>query len=101
MAQFDVYKNPNKMLAEEFPYLLDIQNDLHSSLSSRLVVPLARGMKPVKHLAPLFEIEGINVVMSTMDMTSVSVDVFGVFVVNIEKHRTEIVDALDFLVNGF
>jgi hypothetical protein len=34
-------------------------------------------------------------------MTSVMQDVLRVKVTNIEEHRTEIVDALDFLVNGF
>ena len=101
MAQFDVYRNPDPSTAGEFPYLLDIQHDTHHRLRSRLVVPLSLTMKPMTHLTPVFEIEGRKVVMSTVEMTSVSVEIFGEFVVNIEEHRTTIVDALDFLVNGF
>jgi len=64
-------------------------------------VPLAIDVEPVRHLTPVFEIEGQSVVMYTMDMTSVLQDVLRLKVANIEEHRTEILDALDFLVNGF
>ena len=101
MAQFDVYRNIDSTTTEEFPYLLDIQHDTHHRLRSRLVVPLSSMLKPIAHLTPVFEIESRDVVMSTMEMTSVSPDIFGELVVNIKKHRTTIVDALDFLVNGF
>ncbi len=64
-------------------------------------MPLAIDVEPVRHLTPVFEIEGQSVVMYTMDMTSVLQDVLRLKVANIEEHRTEILDALDFLVNGF
>jgi len=101
MAQFDVYRNLSTRSKKRFPYFLEIQNDLHSRLDSRIVVPLAQDVKPVRHLTPVFEIEDQMVVMYTMDMTSVMQDVLSVKVTNIDEHRTEIVDALDFLVNGF
>lgn len=101
MAQFDVYRNDNMQSQKEFPYLMDVQNVLHSRLHSRLVVPLAVGMQAVKYLTPVFQIENIEVVMSTMDMASVPSSLLGNFVVNMKEHRNDIVDALDFLVNGF
>jgi toxin CcdB len=101
MAQFDVYRNLSKVTQNRFPYFLDIQNNLHHRLHSRMVVPLAVGVKPVQHLTPVFEIEGHSVVMYTMDMTSVMQDALSELVVNIEEKRTDIVDAIDFLVNGF
>lgn len=101
MAQFDVYRNPSKATSKKIPYMLEIQNNLHSRLHTRLVVPLVLDAKPVRHMTPVFEIEGQTVVMYTMDMTSVMQDVLSVKVTNIEGYRTEIVDALDFLVNGF
>ena len=101
MAQFDVYKNPNEKTQKQFPYLLDVQNDLHSRMQSRLIVPLAIGVPPIKYLTPQIRIEAQEVVMSTMDMTSVIADSMGDFVVNVKEYRVEIEDALDFLVNGF
>jgi len=101
MAQFDVYRNSNEATTDIFPYLLDVQNELLSSLNSRVVVPLAVGVTPIRHLNPTFSIEERVVVMSTADMAGISHSACGGGVTNLKKHRTEIIDALDFLVNGF
>ena len=101
MAQFDVYVNTNKATVAFFPYLLDVQNDLLGSLKTRVVVPLGLGITPIKHLNPIFEIEGKNVVMSTADMAGISLNSCGKKVLSLESKRNEIIDALDFLVNGF
>ena len=101
MAQFDVYRNNNSATSELFPYLLDVQNDLLSSLQSRVVVPLALGVTAIKHLNPTFSIEEQSVVMSTADMAGVPLSACGECVINLSEHRNEIIDALDFLVNGF
>ena len=47
--QYDVYPNPSPRMRHEYPYLVDIQSDLLSSLATRMVVPLA-----VTTLAPMF-----------------------------------------------
>ena len=101
MAQFDIYENTNKSTLEFFPYLLDVQNDLLSSLKTRVVVPLGLGITPIRHLNPTFEIEGKSVVMSTADMAGISLSACGGKVLNLGDKRNEIIDALDFLVNGF
>jgi len=101
VAQFDVYRNINETTKELFPYLLDVQNNLFSSLQTRVVVPLILGVKPIKKLNPLFVIEGKSVFMSTADMAGISLDSCGELVLNLEDKRYEVLDALDFLVNGF
>ena len=101
MAQFDVYKNLNTKTKELFPYLLNIQNDLLSSLQTRVVVPLALGIKPISHLNPVFMIEGQTVVMSTADMAGISLLECSEMLVNLKDNRDEIIDAVDFMVNGF
>ena len=101
MAQFDVYINGNSSTNAIFPYLLDIQNDLHNLLYSRLVVPLSINSKPIKHLTPQFTIEDKKVIMSTMDMASVSKSILNKKVCNLSEFRSEIIDAVDFLINGF
>jgi toxin CcdB len=40
MAQLCVYKNPNPRTRAQYPYLLDIQNDLLSELRTTIVIPL-------------------------------------------------------------
>lgn len=47
MAQFDVYRNLSQKTQKRFPYFLEIQNNLHRRLHSRIVVPLATGVAPV------------------------------------------------------
>jgi toxin CcdB len=39
--QYDVYANPSSKSADTYPYLVDIQSDLLSGLTTRLVAPLA------------------------------------------------------------
>ena len=101
MAQFDVYRNTNPSTLDLYPYLLNIQNTLFSSLKTRLVVPLGAGMSPVRHLNPLFEVEGRNVMMCTAEMAGIPLSSCGEVVANLSDKRNDILDAMDFLVNGF
>jgi len=80
---------------------LDVQNDLFSTLRTRVVVPLAVGITPVRHLNPVFDISGTTVAMSTADIAGISLDYCTKIVTNLESNRNEIVDALDFMVGGF
>ena len=101
MAQFDVYKNLNKETLKEYPYLLDIQNDLFSNLNTRVVVPLAINFNPIKHLTPQFIINGDKVTMVTIEMAGVNKNLCSEFVMNLSDKRNEIIDAIDFMLNGF
>ncbi len=101
MAQFDVYQNTNSESNQLFPYLLNIQHDLLSSLKTRVVVPLCSDQSPITHLNPQFLIENTKVFMSTADMAGVPLSACGEVVINLEEKRSEIINALDFLVSGF
>ena len=39
--QFDVHENPSPRMRDAYPYVVDVQSDLLSSLPTRMVVPLA------------------------------------------------------------
>jgi toxin CcdB len=101
MAQFSVYKNENPKNNKEYPYLLNVQNDILSSLDTCMVVPLSVTMKPIKHLNPVFEIGGKNVVMSTTQMAGIDKTMLNKEVTNLETFRREIIDAIDFMIVGF
>ena len=101
MAQFTVYKNENSKTNKEYPYIIDVQNNILSSLHTCVVVPLSLTMKPIKHLNPVFEIEGRNVVMSTAQMAGVDRSMLNKEVTSLEHSRREIVDAIDFMIVGF
>ena len=101
MAQFDVYLNSNPSTKEEIPYLLDIQNDILKSLNTRVVVPLARNQQEIKHLTPIFNIEGTSLVMLTSQLAGVPLSILGDKITNIEDRRVDILGAIDFMVTGF
>ena len=100
MAQFDLHINQREN-ASIFPYLLDITHEINTLSNLRVVVPLCDDNNSVRHLNPTFIVNGKTLYMSTMDIAGIPATMLGNVVLNLEDKRTEIVDALDFLVNGF
>lgn len=104
MAQFDVCLNPNPDSAAAVPYLLEVQSDLLESVNTRVVAPLAllseRG-NPAKYLNPKFEVEGVQVVMVTEQVSGVPKRALGKKVLSLHLQRDQIMDAIDFLFRGF
>ncbi|MDD4884115.1 CcdB family protein [Sulfuricurvum sp.] len=101
MAQFDVYRNPNPESNTVIPYLLDIQTDLLSVLTTCVVVPLTRQENSIKHLNPLFKINGENIIMLTQEITGIERAALGEKISSLKEYRSKIIPALDFLVSGF
>lgn len=103
MAQFDLYRNGNPHTCNEIPYLLDVQSDLLDPLATRVVVPLVRlaaAPTPVRHLNPVFEVQGERVVLSTPELAGIPRAALGEKVGNLAQRRDEIVRALDVLITG-
>ena len=104
MSQFDVYTNPNPETKQAIPYLLDVQADFLSNLTTRVVIPLysvsAMG-KAAKYLNPKFSIKQTFVMMSTAELAGVTQNSLGNKVCSLKEHRNEIIAALDFLITGF
>ena len=100
MAQFNLYKNSGEN-SDIFPYLLDITHEINSVSKFRVVVPLCNDTHAITHLNPGLNIEGEKLYMSTMDIAGIPATMLGDAIGNLEAYRTQIVDALDFLVNGF
>lgn len=101
MAQFDIYKNNNLETAAEFPYLLDIQADILSSLETRVVIPLRENVKAMQHLNPEFFIEQTLYILLTQELAGVHKSALGEKCGSLKEHRSEIIAALDFMVSGF
>jgi toxin CcdB len=104
VARFDVYRNPNRRSRERVPCLLDIQADLLSGLTTRLVVPLVPATEfgqPVEKLNPVFRIGSRAHVMATSEMAAIPTKSIGERVATLEQHSAEILAAVDFLISGF
>lgn len=104
MAQFSVHKNKNPKSRAAYPYLVDVQSDLLSALSTRVVVPLAKltgfRKKPIRDLTPVVEVEGAKYLMLTPQLAGIAANELGQVVDNLSRQRDEIVAAVDFLVTG-
>ncbi|WP_368028999.1 CcdB family protein [Arcobacter sp. s6] len=101
MAQFDVYENINEKTKVQTPFLLDIQNDILKNLSTRVVIPLVVSSKSINLLNPKYTISGITVALSTAEIASIPMEIFGNKICSLKDKREEIIGAIDFLVTGF
>ncbi|MCC7049103.1 MAG: CcdB family protein [Alphaproteobacteria bacterium] len=103
MAQFDVHQNTDPRSRDEIPFLVDIQSDFLSSLSTRAVVPLIRAKtfgKPISRLNPEFRIKGQALVLSTAELAGVPRAALGPAVANLAHAGDAIIAAVDLLITG-
>jgi len=102
MKQFDVFRNPSGS-ARTAPFLLLIQSDLLDDFPTRMVAPLVRPASlslPATRLNPTFKVEGEPLVMLTQQLGAVPKRSLKARVASLERHRTEIIGAIDFLLGG-
>ncbi len=103
MARFDVYENANT--ASPAPYLLDVQADRFlESVKTRVVVPLVPvetfGTR-IERLHLTFEIGPGTYVAVFPELAGTPQTNIGPKVKSLAEHHFAIVDALDFLLQGF
>ncbi len=103
--QFDVYPTPGQAKAF-FPYVVDVQADLLSSLDTRLIVPLLpmqtgkAAPKALTRLNPVVELAGKRYVLLANQIANISASRLRQAVGNIADQRQAIIEAIDFLVTG-
>lgn len=100
MARFDVYRIDRAGLL-----VVDMQADILSDLDTRVVAPLVLANESAREamprLKPLVSVAGVNYRLITTDMAAVQARELVERVTNLEDHRHEIIDAIDFLLQGF
>jgi len=103
MARFDVhqYTRPRSPVLA----VVDVQADILSALATRMVIPLvpaalARAAE-LSRLNPRIAINGEPFILVTTDMAALKADALGPVILNIEDQRQIIIDAIDFLLQGF
>lgn len=103
MAQFDLYENQNPQSCEMYPLLLDIQSDILRDLNTRLTVPLAVATKSHKSLpiTPMIEMDGKHYSVMFHLMASYPINEYGTAIGNLENHRSELLAAYDFMIQGY
>ncbi len=100
MARFDVYRIEGLSY-----YVIDLQAELLCDLSTRVVVPLvkleAMGREAAARLRPRLRIGGADWIMNTPELAALPCAKLGDRVANLEDQRDVIVDAVDFLMQGY
>ena len=104
MAQFDVHCNKGP-LKESIPFVVVVQSSLFDRYRRRMVVPLVRrsalpGQTATagSRMNPVFEVEGVPVVLHPLDMVSVALDQLGEHTTSLADHGQTIAEALDELL---
>jgi len=101
MAQFDVHRNPRAGL---YPLLVDVQADLLSSLTTRVVVPLVPRKrysgKPPTKLTLMATLRGVEYVLVVPELAAIPKSALGEVVGSLAARRGDLVAALDLLLTG-
>jgi len=105
MAQFDVYKNPSRHSCNAYPYLLNIQHDFLTDLTTRIIIPLGRlshfQSEKLRGLTPEVEYEGESLLLLTPQIASMPAKQLKDPIGSLSHLREEIIASLDFAVTGF
>jgi toxin CcdB len=105
MAQFNVYINTNTETKDNYPYLIDIQNQILDTLETRLVVPLMLvskyKKKVIKEIMPIVDINKKEYVVLVPLMASIHKKNIGQIVADVGSKRQDIIYSLDFLITGY
>lgn len=100
MARFDVYQ-----LTEHNQLVIDVQADILSDLRTRVVIPLspkeAAQRELMPRLRPIVRLAECEYSVNTMEIASIPCELLGNHVGNLEEYRQSIIDAIDFLFQGF
>lgn len=100
MARFDVHPRPGGGLG----YVVNVQAELLSALTTRVVVPLLpedAAPRPIGELNPRFEIAGRSCVLLSQALAAVPVRSLARPVASLAAERDAITRAPDLLLVGF
>ncbi len=104
MAQFDVHRNKGP-LKQSIPFVVVVQSVLFDLYRRRVVVPLVRRSALPAHtgtagtrMNPVFEVDGVSVVLHPLDMVSAATEQLGAPIASLAEFGQDIADALDELL---
>jgi len=103
IRQFDVVANPDPSEAGYRPFLVNLQSDLVSQLTSTVVAPLVprSQMRGARHLNPVVTVEGAEFWLATHELFAIDRRVLNSSAVtNLSNDREAIIAALDFVFTG-
>ncbi len=102
IRQFDVVANPDPLDAEHRPYLINLQSDLISGLTSTVVAPLVprSQLKGARRLNPVVTIEDREFWLAIHELFAIDRRMIKGTITNLERDRDAIIAALDLVFTG-
>lgn len=102
--QFDVYENPSPRMRDQYPFVVNIQSDLLSSLATRMVVPLAltslHANELPRRLCPVFVVRKKNLMLVPFEAAPLDKRLLQKEITSMRAHAHEIIDAMDVVMSG-
>jgi toxin CcdB len=102
--QFDVYPNPSPRMRDVYPYLVDVQSDLLSSLATRMVVPLAVTTLAAKdlprQLCPTLTVRDQSLMLVPFEAAALDKRLLKTQVTSIRDRSPDIIAAMDAVLSG-
>ena len=104
MAQFDAYPNPNPAYRPTWPWVVDVQHEILSTLQTRLTIPLAKASPanqglPIR-LFPSLEFQGKSYTLLAQVAAPVHTSRLKSPQGSLRERRAEIQASLDAVVAG-
>lgn len=99
MAKFDIFDSPSRGAA----FLLDLQDELIDTLSTRVVAPLVALEnidKRMKILNPVIPVAGTDYILMTHLLAAIPASALKTKIGSAASQRDEIIASLDFLFTG-
>lgn len=91
-------------MRDHYPYVVDIQSDLLSSLATRMVVPLAvtalRASDLPRRLCPVFVVCGQSLMLVPFEAAPLDKRLLKADITSVRERSDEIVAAMDAVLSG-
>lgn len=102
--QFDVYANPSPRMRDQYPFVVDVQSDLLSALSTRLVMPLAVSNvvseQVPRQLCPTFSVNGQALMLLPFQAAPLDKRNLKKKVMSLADRQHDVVAAMDAVFSG-
>lgn len=102
--QYDVYDNPSPRMRDQYPYVVDIQSDLLSSLATRMVAPLAVTSLAAhdlpRQLCPVIPVKGRNLMLVAFEAAPLGRRLLKNKRASVKHRASDIIAAMDAVMSG-
>lgn len=102
--QFDVFENPSPRMRDVYPYVIDVQSDLLSSLATRMVVPLAVTTLAEKdlprRLCPVITVNDKSLMLVPFEAAPLDKRLLRTEITSVRERSHEIIAAMDSVLSG-